>query len=455
MAVHFFAHPALITQFVTETNEERKLLICARATRGCFELWRATPGTHFTLLASHKHTQNLHVPKATDCRFLTTKPTNPLKSLIILSLLTMLPTDNAKRLLLQQHLLNNRLAQQLSAPATNEMHLQTPPIAVSTVTTSPLSSIHSVSGLGRDNGAGLQTSQESNIFQYLLAADQERRLKRRLSEMQQLRLVDLHQQIQFQRQQQHQSRLFQSHLGRVDRAAVDPEGDVFEAEIKANLVNHEEKVHAPTANPTALPGAAIAPVSRVGEPGQKAGCNQVKETKAAKKGGAQQAAMSSPDKPSASTGGVSRKDARWRQMYEELIEYKNNHNGMLPDVTDLSPCLPVFTIYSPCCICTRVDRRFMHRSSWILRESSARLVGRRAAVSHHQSHATTTYALPHLTRSAPSLLQETIQADEGWQTKLHHTRQSQALERRRICLERPRSGMGQAYDGPEAFQGAA
>lgn len=245
----------------------------------------------------------------------------------------MLPTDSAKRFLLQQHLLNSRFAPQFTA--TNEMQLQAPSLpSVSAAAAPSLQTIRPVPGLSRDNGAGFQAPPESNILHFLLAADQERRLKRRLSEMQQLRLSDIHQQIQLQRNQQHHQHamLLQSTLGRVDRASRRETSALPAARNKTSLANLgndvASKVLHPLAGATALPSPGVAPVSHKEAAKEEAPKVSAKEAKTEGKKGPQPMAAQSSEKPSSNGSGVSRKDARWREMYEELIEYKNNHNGM-------------------------------------------------------------------------------------------------------------------------------
>ena len=95
---------------------------------------------------------------------------------------------------------------------------------------------------------------------------------------------------------------------------------------KTSLVDLGQEVAAKVMNPvagTALPSPMVAPLPAK-EASKKVQASEQRQVQDSK---TESTKAQREEKPTSTGGGVSRKDARWREMYEELIEYKNNHDG--------------------------------------------------------------------------------------------------------------------------------
>ena len=201
-----------------------------------------------------------------------------------------------------------------------------------------LSSLHQVAatavGLGRDLSLSHQQQHQSqqrpltaNLLLRLLAAEQENKLKRRLSEMQQ-------QHRQRQQHQQHQQQiLLATTQGRIERRPAafglrrcGQDGSEFLASLQqraiasptlSSLLAAPLKVVESVGSETKAP----APVFRPAENDSSVTKEVERETLEKLTTRKTKPASPAPSSTS-STGGVSRKDARWREMYEELLAYK-------------------------------------------------------------------------------------------------------------------------------------
>lgn len=251
----------------------------------------------------------------------------------------MLGTDNTKRMLLQQHLLQRSLTHQLAEA--NGRQLQTPTMGSSAGATSgasgaSLSSLHQVAatavGLGRDISLSHQQQHQSqqrpltaNLLLRLLAAEQENKLKRRLSEMQQ--------QHRQQHQQHQQQILLAATQGRIERRPAafglrrcGQDGSEFLASLQqraiasptlSSLLAAPLKVVESGISETKAPAPVFCPAENDSSVTKKVEREALEKLTTGKTKPASPAPSST-----SSTGGVSRKDARWREMYEELLAYK-------------------------------------------------------------------------------------------------------------------------------------
>ena len=249
----------------------------------------------------------------------------------------MMPTENTKRLLLQQHLLQRSLTQQLAAANANAnaRQLQTPTMgsaAACSVAASgtSLSAIHqqmaattgAMGQLGRGE-ASLSPSQQpklsANLILRLLAADQENRLKRRLSEMQQQH-----------RQQQHI--LLAATQGRIERPPKDMTS-AFGGSLRSSAQNSEllarlQQKHLGSTSSTLVASNLPSPVKAAAESRETTPVVRAIEKKDPKSTRDTELERTPVEgdvvkrESIVSVGGVSRKDARWREMYEELLAYK-------------------------------------------------------------------------------------------------------------------------------------
>ena len=262
----------------------------------------------------------------------------------------MLPTDSAKRILLQQHLLTSYQERQrrLNQLANNVRSLQQPLTSPMLATTpsvhQPLSALMAGFAAGNNHSACNRSSNRfavseasniatadcsqpsatsSNVLLSMIAAEQERGLKRRVSEMQQAK--HQHQSL-FQRVKQTSSHAphFPSTNRTVARYPASeisvPPGEMMLKNVSSNLK--------PLFDPTTAGNSLFAAASSSGPTAAALEAREeVRPTKRAKvkntfkeerEGTTTSEEVAQERPPSSST----RKDSRWMQSFEMLKEYK-------------------------------------------------------------------------------------------------------------------------------------